>query len=402
MTAVAGRRARCKEDRRHVRHRNSNRPSLPPSPPQPTRPRSKPCASPRSARRARSRRCSRLSAKCRRTSARRRARRSTCLKDTVTQALAARRDVLKSAALDARLASETVDVTLPLREAPRGSRPHSSDQPGDRRTHRDLRRHGIFDRRRPGHRDRRLQFHQAEFPRRPSGAGDARHVLLQSEARRLAPAVAHAYLAGAGAHDAEPEAADPRDLPGPHLSQRLRPDAYADVPSGRGPRDRQGLASRPPEMDFARILQGVLRGRQRQHAFPSVVLPVHRALARSRHPVPPRQGRDSLRRRRGLAGDSRLRHGASERAAQLRHRSRRLSGLRLGHGDRPHRHAEIRHRRSAAFFESDVRWLNHYGFSPLEFPTLAGGLSREGLREISGFVHSPSATPNLPTNCSTS
>src|SRR5215510_4683525 len=38
-------------------------------------------------------------------------------KDKVTEALAARRDVLKSAALDARLASETVDVTLPLRDA---------------------------------------------------------------------------------------------------------------------------------------------------------------------------------------------------------------------------------------------------------------------------------------------
>src|SRR3978361_1123721 len=39
-------------------------------------------------------------------------------KDTVTQALTARRDILKCAALDARLASETIDVTLPLREAP--------------------------------------------------------------------------------------------------------------------------------------------------------------------------------------------------------------------------------------------------------------------------------------------
>src|ERR1700710_475148 len=38
-------------------------------------------------------------------------------KDTVTQALTARRDILKSAALDARLAAETIDVTLPLREA---------------------------------------------------------------------------------------------------------------------------------------------------------------------------------------------------------------------------------------------------------------------------------------------
>ncbi len=39
-------------------------------------------------------------------------------KDAVTQALAARRDILKAAALDARLKSETIDVTLPLREAP--------------------------------------------------------------------------------------------------------------------------------------------------------------------------------------------------------------------------------------------------------------------------------------------
>ncbi len=28
-----------------------------------------------------------------------------------------------------------------------------------------------------------------------------------------------------------------------------------------------------------------------------------------------------------------------------------------------------------AFFEADLRWLAHYGFRPLDFPTLAGGLS---------------------------
>src|ERR1700710_1234858 len=38
-------------------------------------------------------------------------------KDTVTQELTARRDVLKSAALGGRLAPETIDVTLPLRES---------------------------------------------------------------------------------------------------------------------------------------------------------------------------------------------------------------------------------------------------------------------------------------------
>ncbi len=40
------------------------------------------------------------------------------LKERVTEALAARRDALKHAALDARLNTETVDVTLPVREAP--------------------------------------------------------------------------------------------------------------------------------------------------------------------------------------------------------------------------------------------------------------------------------------------
>ena len=39
-------------------------------------------------------------------------------KDKVTEALAARRDILKNAALDSRLASETIDVSLPVRETP--------------------------------------------------------------------------------------------------------------------------------------------------------------------------------------------------------------------------------------------------------------------------------------------
>jgi len=40
------------------------------------------------------------------------------LKERVTQAIAARKETLANAALDARLASETVDVTLPCRETP--------------------------------------------------------------------------------------------------------------------------------------------------------------------------------------------------------------------------------------------------------------------------------------------
>src|SRR6187551_141665 len=40
------------------------------------------------------------------------------LKDRVNAALNTRRESFKGAALDARLATETVDVTLPVREAP--------------------------------------------------------------------------------------------------------------------------------------------------------------------------------------------------------------------------------------------------------------------------------------------
>ena len=40
------------------------------------------------------------------------------LKDAVNAALAARKDALKNAALDERLNTETIDVTLPVREAP--------------------------------------------------------------------------------------------------------------------------------------------------------------------------------------------------------------------------------------------------------------------------------------------
>src|SRR4030088_1620542 len=60
-------------------------------------------------------------------------------KDKVTQALTARREILKSAALDARLSSETVDVTLPLRETPaEQGRIHPLSQVMDELT-------GIFD-----------------------------------------------------------------------------------------------------------------------------------------------------------------------------------------------------------------------------------------------------------------
>ena len=125
------------------------------------------------------------------------------LKDRVNAALAARRDALKDAALEARLNTESVDVTLPVREAPAEiGRVHPITQVTDELTaiFADM---GFAVAEGPGHRDRRLQLHQAQFPGRPSGARHARHVLLQSEAGRHAAVAAHPHLAGAGAHHAE-------------------------------------------------------------------------------------------------------------------------------------------------------------------------------------------------------
>ena len=53
------------------------------------------------------------------------------LKDQVSEALAARRTVLKSAALEAQLKREAVDVTLPVPLASVETGPNPPDQPGD-------------------------------------------------------------------------------------------------------------------------------------------------------------------------------------------------------------------------------------------------------------------------------
>jgi tRNA synthetases class II core domain (F) len=45
------------------------------------------------------------------------------------------------------------------------------------------------------------------------------------------------------------------------------------------------------------------------------------------------------------------------------------------------------------FFAADVRWLSHYGFRPLDFPTLAGGLSGEQLATAQPKAYNQSSIP---------
>src|SRR5215813_10819686 len=82
-----------------------------------TKPLSKPCAWQRLARAARSRRCCTLGTM---TPEERKSKGPLIngLKDRVTEALAARREALKNVTLEARLNTERLDVTLPLRDTP--------------------------------------------------------------------------------------------------------------------------------------------------------------------------------------------------------------------------------------------------------------------------------------------
>ena len=86
------------------------------------------------------------------------------LKTRVSEALEGRKADLERGALTARLATEKADVTLPVRARTAAGRAHPSGQPGVRRGRRDLRRHGLRRRRRARHRDRRLNFTKLNIP----------------------------------------------------------------------------------------------------------------------------------------------------------------------------------------------------------------------------------------------
>ena len=52
-----------------------------------------------------------------------------------------------------------------------------------------------------------------------------------------------------------------------------------------------------------------------------------------------------------------------------------------------------------AFFEADVRWLAHYGFRPLDLPTLAGGLSDLTSKTLMTMAKSHAHCVDAPKSC---
>ncbi len=269
-------------------------------------------------------------------------------KDTVTQALTARRDILKSAALDARLASETIDVTLPVRETPaEQGRIHPLSQVFEEvnTIFADM---GFAIAEGPDIETDDYNFTKLNFPEGHPAREmhdtfffnpkeDGSRMLLRTH---TSPVQVRTMLTQK----------PPIRIVCPGRTYRIDSDAThtPQFHQVEGLVIDKGSHLGHLKWILHEFCKAFFEVDHINMRFRPVVLSVHRAVARGRYPVPARQGRNPFRRRRGLAGDSRLRHGASECAARLRHRSRRLSGLRLGHGHRPHRDAEIRHVRPAA------------------------------------------------------
>ena len=153
----------------------------------------------------------------------------------VETALADARARAGNAALAARLAAETVDVTAPARIIPRGAL--APDRGDDRADHRDLRPVRVRHVRGPGGRDGRHQLPDAQHPARPSGARPVGHPLRRPGRR---PA-ADPHLARPDPGHARRATADPGPAAGQVLP--LRGDrclARVGVLPGRGPHGGRG------------------------------------------------------------------------------------------------------------------------------------------------------------------
>ena len=220
------------------------------------------------------------------------------LKTAVGEALEARRAELSKAATVEKLALERADVTLPVRLGPLAEgRIHPVSQVTDEITEifADM---GFSIAEGPDIETDFNNFTALNIPPEHPARQDHDTFYFPRSARRVARRAAHAYQPGADQDHAQGEAAAAHHRAGPRLSLRFRPDAYADVPSGRGPGDRRGDASRPFEMGARGILQSVLRGAAGEDALPRQPLSLHRAVDGGGYRL--RQGgrRDQDRRRR--------------------------------------------------------------------------------------------------------
>ncbi len=200
------------------------------------------------------------------------------LKTELSVAIDARAAALAGSALESRLATERVDVTLPVRPMADG-RIHPISQTMDEIV-------AIFGEmgfavaEGPDIEDDFHNFTALNIPPEHPARQMPRHVLYEERGRPGAQAAAHAHIAGADPHHDVAEAADPHHRAGAHLPRRLRRDAYAEFPSGRRPGDRQDDAYGPSQGLPDRVRARVLRRGRPAGALSAELFPVHRSRRR--------------------------------------------------------------------------------------------------------------------------
>ena len=297
------------------------------------------------------------------------------LKDRVTAAIGARRDALKNSTLDARLSSESVDVTLPVREAPAESgRVHPISQVTDELT-------AIFadmgfavaegpDIETDDYNFTKLNFpegHPARdmhdtfyFPPKPDGS----RMLLRTH---TSPVQVHTMLAQkppirviipGRTYRSD---SDQTHTPMFHQVEGLVIDKTSHLGHLKWILEEFCKA-------FFEVNHVKMRFRPSFFPFTEPSLEVDIQCKRDNNEVRFGEGDDWMEILGcGMVHPNVLRNcGLDPDAVQgfaWGMGIDRIAMLKYGMPDlRP-------------FFEADVRWLNHYGFRPLDFPTLAGGLS---------------------------
>ena len=188
------------------------------------------------------------------------------LKDRVSEALAARRAILKEQDLVRRLAAEAVDVTLPARPAPLETgriRPVSQVIDEITAIFADL---GFIIAEGPDIETDYDNFTALNFP--PGHPAREMHdTFFRRRRRRRAHGSQDPHLAGANPRHGGDATADPCGRARPYLPLRFRPDPHPHVPSDRGAGHRPDQPYRPSEMGSGRVLPCLLRGEAGADAF---------------------------------------------------------------------------------------------------------------------------------------
>ena len=167
-------------------------------------------------------------------------------RQAIRDALDARKSVLSADVLRSRLSSERLDVTLPGRGQSSGGL-HPVTRTLERISSL-FRAIGFDVVEGPEIEDDYHNFEALNIPAHHPAPRDAGHLLRSG--REAAP---HPHFAGADTGHAVPPASTQDHRAGPRLPVRLRPDPYADVPSGRGADGRGGRELRPSQGDPARV-----------------------------------------------------------------------------------------------------------------------------------------------------